>query len=535
VSFATLVLAIAIAAAPPSQTTPQMALHNDLLTPDGRIVEDLFDTWQFGEADRTLDSLAKMSSATPQILYLEGYQAFLKGEYQAAVAKLTAARQQFPGHRNIEGLFALATAADKAIEGHAERRSKHFRVRFPPEDEVMAEHALDTLEAAAAALKSDLGFEPTYLVTVDFYRNSEDLAAVSPLSEEEVERTGTIALCKWARLMVTSPRALRLGYPWMDTLSHEFVHYAVSSLTKDQAPVRLQEGLAKFLESRWHRPAGEPLAPGNEHLLAKALAANKLITFEAMHPSMAKLPRAQDAALAFAEVATTVAFVFDQGGMAAVKSAVDAVGQGSDARQAVATALSLEWPVFDKKWRAYMKSRNFKTYAHLEPTAPKFRKKAALASKRGPSEDEALAELGVGKADGFLRLGNIFLLRNRPKSAAIEYSKGAKLAGPSHWLFPVKLGRTYLALREPDKAIAALGELRATYPELPWPHLIAGQAWLEKGDAEQARLALEASLANNPFDPELHCALANTYARLANSNSDFIPKRDRARRACDHR
>jgi tetratricopeptide (TPR) repeat protein len=535
VNFSALLVAMVLAAVQTPKAPTQVSLHNELLTPEGQIVEQLFDTWQFSEADRTLDSLAKMASGTPQVLYLQGYQAFLKGDYKVAVAKLGSARQQFAGHRNIEGLWTLAAAADKVIEGHAERRSKHFRVRFPPEDEVLADHALETLESAAAALKADLGFEPSYLVSVDFYRNSEDLAAVSPLSEEEVERTGTIALCKWARLMVTSPRALRLGYPWMDTLSHEFVHYAVSSLTKDQAPVWLQEGLAKFLETRWHLAAGAPLALGNEHLLAKALASNKLITFEAMHPSMAKLPRAEDAALAFAEVATTIAFVFDQGGMTAVKTAVEAVGNGVDARAAVASALSLEWPMFDKKWRAYMKSRNFKTYPHLESIAPKFRKKVALASKRGPTEDEALAELGVGKADGFLRLGNIFLLRNRPKAAAIEFAKGAKLAGPSNWLFPVKLGRTYLALREPDKAIKALGELRRIYQELPWPHLIAGQAWLAKGEAEKAREALEASLANNPFDPELHCALANTYASLANSNSDFVLKRDRARRACDQR
>ena len=55
------------------------------------------------------------------------------------------------------------------------------------------------------------------------------------------------------------------------------------------------------------------------------------------------------------------------------------------------------------------------------------------------------------------------------------------------------------------------------------------------GDAAQARTALEASLANNPFDPELHCALANTYASLANTDAALATKRDRARRACDQR
>lgn len=504
-----------------------------LLSPEGTRVEELFDAWQFKEAGGKLQALAATAAGSPEVLYLQGYQAFLEGDYEAAVAKLSAARKVFPGHRNIEGLFSLATAAGQVVEGHLEKRSKHFRLRFPPEDEILVDHALETLEGAVAALRADLGFEPAHLITVDIYRNSEDLAAVSPLTEAEVERTGTIALCKWARLMVTTPRALRFGYPWMDTLSHELVHYAVSSLTRDRAPVWLQEGLAKFLESRWRRDPGEPLSPSSEHLLAKALASNKLITFEAMHPSMAKLPRAEDAALAFAEVATTVAFVFDQGGMAAVKNAVEAVGSGVDAREAVAQSLNLPWANFDKKWRAYMKSRNFKIYPHLEPVKRQFRKKAAVASKRAPTEDEALAGQGMEKADRFLRLGNMLLMRNRPRAAAIEYDKGAKLAGPAHWLFPVKLGRTYLALREPDKALGALGELRALYPELPWPHLIAGQALLEKGEPEAARKALEASLANNPFDPELHCALGEAYARLATEDPALAARRDRARKACE--
>jgi hypothetical protein len=85
--------------------------------------------------------------------------------------------------------------------------------------------------------------------------------------------------------MVTSPRALATGYPWLDTINHEFVHYAVSALTRDRAPVWLQEGLAKFLERRWREPAGGRIPPALETLLAKALRTGKLISFEAPSPT----------------------------------------------------------------------------------------------------------------------------------------------------------------------------------------------------------------------------------------------------------
>ena len=66
----------------------------------------------------------------------------------------------------------------------------------------------------------------------------------------------------------------------------------------------------------------------------------------------------------------------------------------------------------------------------------------------------------------------------------------------------MKLGRTYLALGQPDRALKAVAGLQALQPELPWPHLIAGQALLEKGQAKEAIVALERSLGTNPFDPE---------------------------------
>jgi predicted Zn-dependent protease len=169
-------------------------------------------------------------------------------------------------------------------------------------------------------------------------------------------------------------------------------------------------------------------------------------------------------------------------------------------------------------------------YPGLEPVTRKFRKPGALASKRGPSEDEAVS--GADPAARYLRLGNMLLLRNRPKAATLEYERGAKAAGPGHWLFPVKLGRTYLALGDAERALKAVTEVRTLYPELPWPHLIAGQALLAKGNPQQALLSLEASLAANPFDPNVHCAMADAYQRLP-AGSDVRPgRRERAEKNC---
>ncbi len=518
------------AAGPPAAVNQSLAKGTGkyLPTEDGAKVERLLDEWRFAEGEAALSALGASRGSTAEVLYLGGYARFLAGDYPAGVAKLQAALELAPDDNNIKSLGALVAAAQKAVEGHSERRSKHFVLRHPPEDDVLAEYALEALEAALGNLSADLGFVPSRPIHVDLYRAPSDLAAVSTLTEQEVQRTGTIALCKWGRLMATSPRALSYGYPWIDSLSHELVHYVVSALSRDRAPVWLQEGLAKFLERRWRDPPSPALPPVMQHLLAKALAANKLIGFDRMHPSMAKLPTAEDASLAFAEVATAVASLHARGGMQALREAIAGVREGLDARAAVAQASGGSWAEFERNWKGFMAAQKYRTFPGMEPVTRKFRKSAAINSRRAPTEDEEILSLNAPAR--YLRLGNMLLRRNRPRAAAIEYEKGSRLAGRGHWLFEVKLGRTYLALGQPDRAIKAVSDLLTLQPELPWPHLIAGQALLEKGEAQAAISALEMSIATNPFDPGVHCSLAEAYAKLA--SPEVATRRARAERHC---
>ena len=491
-------------------------------------VERLYSEWRFEEADRALAALVKAHPSEPATLAVKGYERFLAGDFRAAAAELGAFTGPASGLGGLKDLLRLAQASAQAVEGTQERRSAHFVFRFAAEDRVLADYGLETLEAAAAALGSDLGFAPTRPIPVDILRGSRELASMTTLTEEEIERTGTVAVSKWSRIMLTSPRAMRLGYEWLDSLAHELVHYAVATLTHDRAPVWLQEGLAKFLEQRWRSPAGLALHPSMQHFLAKALAGGKLIGFDAMHPSMAKLPRAEDASLAFAEVTTAIACLFARGGPAALREVLATVRDGGDARVAVARAYGGRgvWNDFERTWRRFMVDLHYKTLPGLEPMVPKYKKKTA-SGNRAPSEDDATGNMG--EAERYLRLGNIMLIRNRLRPASVEYEKGYRLAGNAHWVFAVKLGRTYLALGEGAQAAQVIASAESNYPELPWPHLIAGQAALATGDAGKAVAALLRALAINPYDPSVHCSLADAYKRLPGGPAD---RRQRAERDC---
>jgi tetratricopeptide (TPR) repeat protein len=510
-----------------------------------RDAERLLDEWRFTDGRARVAELKRVAPSAGETLYLEGYEHFLEGDYADAIHALEAslaAAPHGPSSVNARELKALAGEARDAVKDHREQRSGHFIVRAPAVDAVLLPYALEALEASYKALHDDLGFEADLPVRIEFYRSPSDLAAVSSLSQAEVARTGTIALCKWARLMVTSPRALATGYPWLDTINHEFVHYAVSALTRDRAPVWLQEGLAKFLERRWREPAGGRIPPALETLLAKALRTGKLISFEAMHPSMAKLPTAEDATLAFAEVANAVAYLHAQVGMAGVRDALKRVADGADAREAVAAAAGVTWSEFERGWRGFMVAQKYKPFPAIDIPTTHIRKDSAIASQRKPSEEEALtssAKAAAGAPFRYLRLGNMFLRRNRPRAAVLEYEKGAKAIATSNgraagapmagWLFPVKLGRTYLALGEPDRALKALGSVQTVFPDLPWPRVIAGAALLAKDAPVEAIVELKAAIASNPFDPEAHCTLADAYTKaqaagLASPGPDAIAR-----------
>jgi predicted Zn-dependent protease len=76
-------------------------------------------------------------------------------------------------------------------------------------------------------------------------------------------------------------------------------------------------------------------------------------------------------------------------------------------------------------------------------------------------------------------------------------------------------------------SLQAVGPAQATYPELPWPHLIAGQALLAKGDAQAAVDPLLRAIAVNPYDPSAHCSLAEVYRGLPDASPDKLKRAER--------
>ncbi len=469
--------------------------------------QSALERWNVSAARKLAEELIAgfgKNEATDELL---GRVRFYEGDYAGAVALLDE-RSQF-------GKLARATLEE--VGSYDERQSAHFVLRFPKgKDEILAGYALDTLELAYERIGQDIGFFPKEKVRVEILRDPAALSRLSPLTEKEIEASGTIALCKFDKLMVTSPRALVTGYAWQDTLAHEFTHYLVTRRSDDTVPIWLHEGIAKFEESRWRGDAGLALSPAAAALLARRLKKNDLITFAQMHPSMALLPTQEDATLAFAEVFTAVEFLYRRhGGRRGLQKLLDDLRGGESDQAAVADVTSEPFADFQRGWKNYLATLPLPEGV-LPLTTEKLRfrssaddgAKEKAVRKTGEPDYGEFDELDDPDARRFAHLGELLHARKRTAAAIVEYGKAEARVGARS----PPLSNVYaLALVAAGKAADAERILRQSlvpFPQIAQTHLHLGEILLAQKRWREARSELLEANEVDPFDPTIHAALA---------------------------
>lgn len=412
-----------------------------------------------------------------------------------------------------EYYLAIARGSQKALGSNVSIESDdgRFAVRFAdPKDELLAPYLFDTMARAYDALGQDTGVYPTPPIRYEFYDEPEKLAMVTSLSIQNIQTTGTVGITKYLKVMMITPRVMLYGYGWMDTVVHEYAHYVITMRTRDNAPVWLQEGLAKLLERRWRLPADAPLdldAP-TQAALHDAIENETLITFDQMHPSFAMLPSQEDARLAYAQVYTMLYLLREERGQAGLADLLDRVARGEDAKQALAAAWGGDFDAFEQHWKK-------KTY---QRTARPGTGKVKDLRFKDPNADEpdpsllgdVFSHLGGGKTRQHARLGVLLTLRGHKRAAVIEYEKAraASSEGRNDPKLARRLGELYLELGNAPKAAPLLDVAGKDDPENPNVAAAEARAKRLTGDDEGARAALQRALMENPFIPSIHCDLA---------------------------
>ncbi len=493
-----------------------------------RALEGLLDEEDYAAAHAAWEELrGQHPDAAESLDFFGGRVAFGEGRYAEAVELLEAAG----GDDRPGSYLRLARETQALMKDHLRAESAHFVFLYPPgKDAVLAPWALETLEAQRSALLEDLGYAPPGKVRVELVNDAAELARASTLSKKEIDATGTIAICKFNKLIVTSPKAVLRGYDWLDTLAHEYTHLVVTQKGHNSVPIWLQEALAKYLESRWRGAAGKSLPPSTRALLAERVKRNTLIPFAKMHPSMAKLPSWQDAATAFAEVFFAAEYLDHEHGRKSLRGIVEAMGTGNSDQQAVEAVTGRSFSAFERNWTAYLK-------AQPVPRAPPAgAEKLVLRDPKAPANaPEAkgreisfhdFEEIQEPAARRYAHLGELFRERGRYPAAVEEFGHAHGLVGSKYELLANKYALALFAIRRVDDAEKVLLATLEEHPGSASTQVHLGRIYLARGDWGRARDAYRAAIAQDPFDPEIHLALIRAAEGLKDG-----PLTERARNA----
>ncbi len=456
--------------------------------------------------------------------------AFHRAEFADAVKAMERAVQGAPSGSPLREELEHMRVTLRAVDGMRVLRRGDVEVRYADGvDLVLLDEAVETLQAAHDRIAPRLGGAPPGPIRVEIYPSAERFIAASGIPAEAVRTTGVVALSKWSRLLLTSPRGLGRGYAWRDTLAHEYLHLVVAWRSRDQTPVWLQEGIARSHEVLWHEDTFAPLAPHAESLLARALANDTLVPLAKMHPSMAFLPSADEAALAYAQVGTMVEYLSSTVGKDALSRVLDRVRTGTDALEAVAGVAGQAPDAFMDAWRTDLRQRRLVA-----------RGIAAAPTVLGPADDAYGVDPLLAKRKdlaGFARLGDLLLAAGKPEAALAEYAKalggaeeGSSTPPPLHGArtpppgvsnadeppSPLVVARRAEALRQlgrVDEAITSLQASVRAYPEFPATRKALAALLLARGKSTPALAEYRAAADVNPFDPVVQTALADLYAR----------------------
>ncbi|QPJ65506.1 MAG: tetratricopeptide repeat protein [Candidatus Nitrohelix vancouverensis] len=467
---------------------------------------ELVGDWAIEEADELAEALIKKYPSSGDAYFLKARVEFFKGNYEVAADIM---KQVGGQHENVEEFRTLVNATHKISKRFVTRKSERFEFRYVDgPDAVLLPFAEEALEASYKILGDLLGFHPKEKIIVEIYPGQEPFSQVSPLTLKDIETSGTVALCKYNRIMIISPRYLARGYNWLDTLSHEYVHYVLTRKSRNHFPLWLHEGAAKYLESRW-RGEKKYLNPIMETILASGLENNYLISLDQMMPSLAKLKSAEDVQLAYAQVSTMMEHIFELKGEAFLSRMLEQLATGKEEfTPMLERELGLSLAQFQEAWEVHARKMKLKNIPGHKTLLLQFK-------KDGESEDEtSYRQIQEKRTRDLTFLADVLKSRNYMEAAVVEYEKAVKETESLNPILYNKLAAAYLSSGDPEKAELLLQKSLEFYPMFSTTLVNLANVYLQTNDRPKAQSYLEQALRINPFNPYVHLQLIQTYQSL---------------------
>ncbi len=476
--------------------------------------------WDFGLADEIGRKVRTLLDSAPEPdeereldwLRYQAYLCFYAGEYEEALNFADRANK-LNGHglEAWQDFYNRTKSLAQIWRGAKEERSEHFIFRYiPGPEEILVKPGLSALERSYRVLTRELQVKADRgPVLAEVYPSVAALSMAVGLSEKEMKDSGTIAICRYRRLMITSPRQLLSGYDYLTTLSHEFVHYLIYLRNGPKCPIWLHEGIAKHEESRWKGDPGGQLDPIPQSLLASAVKRDEFISFEQMYPTFAKFDSPAQGQLAFAEVVTVVDYLTREQGMPRLFELLDMLKQGIDDKEALARLTGKNFDQFWQGWKEYVATRNYKEIPGIDVPKLEFRNRE---TEQEDQQEDIVGEddLASNEAWRYVRIGDLLRNRNHLAAAVMEYEKALVLL-PYQPRIQNKLGLSLILMGNYRRALKPLMQAERIYPNYVTTYINMGRAYAGVGDTVKAISYFEKALTINPFDPTPYHYLIKLY------------------------
>ena len=475
--FATCALVGLLAGVAPAEAAP------------GRVARTVSDAITEIDLDRARALLDRADADSPAIVFERARLAVYLGECETAAAMLDV--PQFLDSKEALQLSELAQSCARAtVAGYVmqdEKRGIWLRLQ-DDDDRVLAPFIFEVAALARDAVGRDLGVDLPRPLRIDLVRDLFSLSAVSGLPVTAAETTGTLAVARWGRVIMLSPRAAQLGYPWQDTLAHEITHLMLSRASRDNAPLWLQEGIAKREESRWREPRAFDDPHWADVTARTALASGRSVGIDKIGPSIAMLPTPEAASTAFAEVTSFMSYFLRESGEPGFRLLLaDLKGHGDEggADAALRSVTGHDLVAWKERWQ--------------EALAAPPPEDATNGTRHPEPKIEDPRELARR-----VRLGDLLAGRNHAAAAARQYELGleqSRSEAAVRW----RLARARLAQGERSVSEQNLGaESEVSGANAGWLAL-KGRFQSESGQRADGQKTLSHALGLHPLSEDVAC------------------------------
>ncbi len=411
----------------------------------------------------------------------------------------------------------------------------------PSETFTLGPYAAELLDEAHKKLTAKYRFTPRAPISVEIFPNHEDFAVRSL----GLPGLGALGVCFGQVITMDSPSARNPGeYNWGGTLWHEFTHVITLQMTDHKIPRWFSEGLSVYEEHRARPGWGGDWSLGT----LKAYSDNRFVKIDDLDAAFTR-PRAPDQVqLAYFQASLVCDYIEEKHGFDAILRMLALYKEGAKTPDVFQRALSTLTTDFDRAFGDYLRA---KTKPWLEATvggpgsvAGEVQSKDALSAmvKARPNDFFAHLKLGSilksegdtdraiehlkraaelfpfygGEGNPYAQLADIYEARGQ-KTEAATYLLGLTRADETNAEAFNRLARLRLAMNDRAGAIEAIKGSFYVNPFDAALHKLAGDVYLDQGQAGEAAKEYRVLVALNPPDKaEAHYDLARSLEAVGN-------------------